>query len=151
MKKGILGITALLAVVAILSFTACDSIFQEKDDGIERVIVFNNFSNAKIGITCVGTPSYIELDRPSIQGSSTTNQVKRTGFPIEIKSLAIIDPPNLPDPWDLIELTGSLAPANGKGKNGLKLDGGILNFNAARGVEGGNLIGWKITVIPQED
>jgi len=152
MKKGILGITALLAVVAmVLAFTTCDSLLGDKDDGVERVVTFQNFSSAVIEITCEGTPNRVVLGKPTLQGDKTEETVRRTGFPIKLKTLAITDPPNIPDPWDYIELSGSLAPANKQGKNGLSLDSGTLAFNAARGVNGINPIGWKITIIPQDN
>jgi len=152
MRKGILGITAaLLAVLAmVLSFTTCDGLFQEKDDGIEREVTFQNFSNAEITITCEGNPVTTVLPRPDLQGSKTEAKVKRTGFPIKLKTIAITNPPNVVDPWNYIELTGSLAPASKQGKNDLSLDSGTLAFNAARTGDF-NPIGWKISIIPQDD
>jgi len=150
MKKKIWSIAALLAVLAVLSFTTCDGLLTEKDDGILREVTFQNYSNAVIEITCVGSPPTVTLPRPDTQGGFTEGKVTRTGFPIELKTLAITNPPNMVNPWSYIELGGSLAASQNQGKNGIKLESGTLSFNAARTGEF-NPIGWKISIIPQDD
>ena len=153
MKKKLLGITALFAVLAMaFAFSACDLSNLggglDKEDGAERTVNFENYSNAKITITCKGsTPSSVELAKAPRQGECSRASVKRAGI-IMIDSIAITDPANVPDAWNYIELGGGLAPADKQGKNGMKLEGGTLAFYAARTGDF-NPIGWKIAVLDE--
>jgi len=148
-KTRFLGIAALLAVVALaLTFTACP----EVADDVEREVEFINRSAAKIKISCPGSlPSSYTLNAAKSQADQNPDSivVKRTGKDIELANIIIIDP-EIEDPWTYIDISGSATAGKGKG-NGIFLKEGTLIFSAAKGVEGGNILPYKIDVIPLDE
>jgi len=148
-KKSILGITALVAVIVLgMMFTACPAV----EDDVERVVTFKNYTKAIITINCEGSPAQVVLD--PAESSLDENQkatVIRKGKDIVLLTISIsgiIIPDDLK--WEYIELGGSLAPGDKKGRDGLSLKGGELYFYGAQ-MEGGNLIGWKIGMVQPDD
>jgi len=148
-KNSILGITALVAVVGLgMMFTACPAV----EDDVERVVTFKNYTKATITINCEGSPAQVTLNPAT--SSLDENQkatVIRKGKDVVLLTISIsgITIPS-GDEWNYIELGGSLAPGDKKGKNGLSLKGGELYFKGAP-MEGGNIIGWKVGMVQPDD
>ena len=149
MRKRILGITALLAVLAVLSFTACDGLFQEKDDGEPRNVTFINQSAAKIRITLsVGSPSSFTLDKAtSTLDDTKIQEVTNTGKDIVLQTISIIDPA-MPDPWEYVEVApfSAIVGGNGKRKDGLSVKSGTIIFRA---IPGTDFLPWKVDVLDE--
>jgi lipopolysaccharide export LptBFGC system permease protein LptF len=150
MKKKILGITALLAVLAmVLAFTACDGLLGDKDDGEERTVTFINNSQAEIEITCQGTPNSFTLEAAANRGDDSKKQlVTRKGKDIILTTIVVTKPAGIPqgDQWKYIEVTGSAVPGNSKGKDGLALKSGTIKFS---GVKGNDFLEYKIDTIDE--
>jgi hypothetical protein len=148
MKKRILGITALLAVLAmVLAFTACDGLLDKTDPDAVYEVTFINNSAAEIDIVCLNsTPSTFTLKAAASTGDDTQRQlVTRKGKEIELSTIEITIP-SLTDPWDYVEVTGSAVPGSTKGKNGLTLKAGTIKFSA---VKGNGYLDYKIDTIAE--
>jgi len=140
-RKRILGITALLAVIAIcLAFTACPP------DEEERMVNFYNASAADIELTCAGsTPSIVSLPRSPTQTDMTGPvTVTRKGKDIEITSMAILNySVPLGDEFNYITIRGSLTG----GKPGT-IKAGTIIFEA---VKTNGIIPWKVDTVPLDE
>jgi len=85
MKKRILGITVLLAVVVLgIAFTACQ-------DTEERICDFYSLvMDAKITVTCAGSkPNSFTLEKATATGKSGPVTVTRTGKDIEVTNITV--------------------------------------------------------------
>jgi hypothetical protein len=122
MKKIILGLTALLAMVTFcLTFTSCPQ------DNEERVLTFTNHTGAIINITCEGSPAAFSLQKASGPLDETKRQeVRRTGKDIVITTISFT--PANDDPWRYITLEGNAAPPTKQVKNGVALGSGFIDF-----------------------
>ena len=155
MKKRILGITALLAVlVMILSFTTCDALLGDKDDGV-RSVKFVNHTSAIIEITCQSddAPSFTLQRATSLNDNDQFKEVTRAGKDIILTTITVTSPYLGGEPWKYIEVDGSaVGGTQKKGKDGLPLKQGTIIFVPTKGLEGGNPAGtWKIDVIPLDE
>ena len=142
MKKKILGIAVLLALVAMcLTLVACPPL----DEDV--YVRFENKTKIKITITCKGMAP---IDLPAAtMTSSTPVDVGPGKGSIVLQTITFDNSIVQDNPETYIEVTGSLIPGkkNGKEAQGLSLAGGTCIFNANQAVNG-NPAAFKISVLP---
>jgi len=103
MKNRILGIAALLAVVAVgFAFITCGS--------EDRVCDFTNYTSTAIKVTAQGSSpaSFTLKGLKKVLGTPDTQTVTRAGKDIEITGISFPDYPTLDGAWeDEVEMKGS--------------------------------------------
>jgi len=127
MKKKILGITALLAVLAMcLTFTACPP------DNELRSVDFVNELGITVALSFEGQSG---ITLAAVTKTSTPpdskKTVERTGKDIVLTGITFGDPNVDRDPTQYVMLEGNLLPGNqkrGKDAIGVALSGGTLYF-----------------------
>jgi len=146
MKKRILGIAVLLAVVAMgLTFTACPP------DNDVREVTFINQTKIQIRIKCEGIP-LVTLPAAELKGGKIVDgekSVSSTGKDIVIEHITFDDDLVQLSPTTYLTMTGS-ATGGKPVADGVSLKSGILYFTALS-IEGGNHIGFKISTIPLDE
>jgi len=143
MKKRILGITALLAVLAMcLTFPACPGMLENNDPVF---VTFTNNINDGVTISFKGLPP-LRLERGTMLKG--TSEVVEGKGKIVLQTI-VFDNPLINDDLNCIEVSGQLIQGQKTGKDvpGLSLAGGTCIFNPNQAYAG-NPAAWKISVLP---
>jgi hypothetical protein len=158
MKNRILGITVLLAVLALgLAFMSCPAVEEDTE------IVFTNNTKIPIIINSDGEPKVLNLDEAKSIFVPTVKSITKKGSAINITAIkynsSLIAGDDSGDRY--IELSGSVAPGDKKKpKQGVSLGSGSIVFSAqtidtngeAFGENNRNPASWlKISAIPQDE
>jgi len=148
MKKKILGIAALLAVLAMcLTFTACPK------DEEERSVTFVNNLKIGIDITIKGGPTFSLAGLANASAKADKREVTKKGEDIVIMTISFDQPLVQADPGRYIVLDGDLVAGKNKtgaDAQGLALSYGFLYFNPNL-AEAQNPAGFKIGTILLDD
>jgi len=142
MKKKILGITALLAVLAMcLIFTACPA-------AEDNVVTFFNETALTLQVTIKGGETFplkgiVGLADPSTytvtkSGDIVLQTITATGYTSEQLG-------------QYIDVEGALTGGKQKYKDGINLGSGTIYFRADRTILGNPAIPAKISIIPQDE
>ena len=141
MKKKILGITVLLAVVAIsLTFTACP-------DTQEHSVLFINKTN--VDIILQGNFGTKTLPKCVRNGTGYTNgeyTASMTGKPVVLDRIVINDTQVGASPETYIYLTGDVTASQKQPNSGsISLESGVITFEPVTG------IGFNPAAVPKID
>ena len=144
MKNRILGISVLLAVIALsLVFTACPP------DTEDRVISFANNTSLPITVYSDGNPPILQL--PKVERSTdpaTTGTITKSGKDITISKFDYNNDLVNDNPGKYIDFSASIVGKNTKG--GLTVGSGSIVFSPFRET-GSPAYTWKISVIPHDE
>jgi len=142
MKKKILGITVLLAVVAMcLTFTACPP----PEDNVVR---FVNYTACKITITIKGGEIFDLQKLTSLTADPDSHTVTKSGD-IVLQTIAFDNGTVSQKPEDYITIDGQATGGKKQYSNGINLGSGTINFRPIDIL--GNPAMPRINIIPQDD
>jgi len=143
MKK-ILGIAALLAVVAMgLAFTACDLLGDKNDEPV--FVTFTNNTAIDIKLTFKGLPPLDLTKGTMTKGNSVVVEGKGS---IVLQTITFSDKVVDDNPENYIIVSGALVAGKKQKKDvvGISLAGGELIFSPDQNTP--SAASWKINVIP---
>jgi hypothetical protein len=143
MKKRILGIAALVAVLAMgLTFTACPP-------PEDNAVIFNNYTTVDITVTIKGGEVFTLKRLTSLFADPDTKTVKKAGD-IVLQGISTSSAVVNADIGKYIDIDGNATGGKQKYKDGVNLGSGILNFRPNQS-EVSDANGFSIKVIPQDE
>jgi len=152
MKKKILGIAALVAVIGqAFVFSTCQLPLDED----VRTVTFYNQTSVDITINCqADNVNSFKLTKAKTQlDEEQYKTLTRKGKDIIINSITVGQQMGAAgDEWDYIEVKGSaVGGTQKKGQSGLALKFGDIYFVPAKGKDPNPAGTWKVTAIPQDE